>query len=402
MKIRTLCVVAKRFVIRVLSILLVSCLKMLRRISEEAWKKAVSSERENEWVRPGRLPEKAYTPNKTIGLEISHHSGFHGDTQNQEWQLIALPDWTKELQPFLMNQLSIHTRRAYESDLKQFFRFLNGRISLDRLAELKVDHVILYRKYLEEGRLTGMPFEKSTINRKLAVVKSFLNWLRSNQMIPENPAQWVKSFPQGQESALKGFSDEEARKMLMLPNRNSRSGVLHSAILHCLLYLGLRKGELIGLRMGDMDQERGIDVIKVRGKGHRVRVLPISSAVKLSLNRYFEACQRDKTKKDSPLFIPTKNPRTGVLEKPLNPHAITYLVVRYAKKAGVMKRISPHSCRATCISNALDKKATHRSVQHLAGWSTPLMIQRYDKRREDLKNSAAFLIDYGSGEGASL
>ena len=102
----------------------------------------------------------------------------------------------------------------------------------------------------------------------------------------------------------------------------------------------------------------------------------------------------DRTDKDAPLFTPTKNPRTGHLNKILNPNAITYIVARYAMKAGVVKHVSPHSCRATCISNALDRKATHRSVQHLAGWTTPLMIQRYDKRREELKNSAAFLIDY--------
>jgi integrase len=86
------------------------------------------------------------------------------------------------------------------------------------------------------------------------------------------------------------------------------------------------------------------------------------------------------------------------LEKPLGPNAITYIVTTYAKKAGVLQKVSPHSCRATCISNALDKKATHRSVQYLAGWSTPLMIQRYDKRREELKNSAAFVVDYSSEE----
>ena len=101
---------------------------------------------------------------------------------------------------------------------------------------------------------------------------------------------------------------------------------------------------------------------------------------------------------EAPLFTPTRNPRTKALIKPLNPNAISYIVIRYARKAGVLKQISPHSCRATCISNALDRRATQRSVQNLAGWSTPLMIQRYDKRREDLKNSAAFLVDYGDDE----
>jgi len=254
---------------------------------------------------------------------------------------------------------------------------------------------------LEEGRITGKPLQKSTINRKLAVVKSFLNWLKVNQYIGDNPAQLVKGYPQTQESSLKGLSDEETRKILEKPVLSSRAGSLHCAILHCLFYLGLRKGELIRLRMGDLDEERGVAVMKVRGKGHRVRILPITAVVRASLDHYFGACQRDSQDKEAPLFTPTKNPRGGEVFKSLNPNAISYIVSRYAKKAGVLKPISPHSCRATCISNALDRRATHRSVQHMAGWSTPLMIQRYDKRREDLKNSAAFLIDYGEEESVA-
>ncbi len=342
----------------------------------------------------GSSLEIAYKPNKETQSERLTSKGYPGDAYRQDPSPIVLPTWAKEIQPFLMNQLSDHTRRAYETDLKQFFFFLEGKIDSVTLTALRPEHIILFRKYLEEGRLTGRPMEKSTINRKLAVVKSFLNWLRLNHVLNDNPAQLVKGYPQNQESALKGLSDEEVRKILVLPKRNARAGALHSAILHTLLYLGLRKGELIDLKVGDLDEERGIAVIKVRGKGHRIRILPISRAVKESLEHYFFACRRDKTAKEEPLFLPTKNPRGGVLLKKLNPNAISYIVLRYARKAGVLKNISPHSCRATCISNALDRKATHRSVQHLAGWSTPLMIQRYDKRREDLQNSAAFLIDY--------
>lgn len=345
------------------------------------------------------LPEKTpYKPNKTTDLESLSGKGSSGDTQGQLSRLRIAPQWAREIEPFLLNQLSDHTRRAYESDLKQFFLFLEGKVNATTLAGLKTDHVIEYRKALEEGRLHGRPMAKSTINRKLAVVKSFFNWLKLNQIASENPAQLVKGFPQSQESSLKGLSDEETLRVLEKPQLNSKSGALHFAILHVLFYLGLRKGELLDLKMGDLDTERGVDVIRVRGKGHRIRILPITQRVKYALEHYFYVCSRDKTQKESPLFTPTKNPRYGVLEKTLNPNAVTYLVKRYATKSGILKLISPHSCRATCISNALDKKATHRSVQSLAGWSTPLMIQRYDKRREDLKNSAAFLVDYGEAE----
>ncbi len=339
---------------------------------------------------------------KKESLETPYSKGSSADVPNQSFaafrqtqKKFLLPGWAEEIQPFLANQLSRHTRVAYEADLRQFFHFLEGKIPVESLDLLRPEHVILFRKYLEEGRLHGgRPLEKATINRKLAVVKSFLNWLCANDVLEKNPARLVKGFPQSQESDLKGLSDEEAAKILRLPDANKASGALHLAILHVLLYLGLRKGELISLKMGDLDEERGVPVLRVRGKGHKVRILPLTAKVREALEHYFYACRRDRSAKEEPLFIPTRNPRTKTLLKSLNPHAITYLVVRYARKAGVLKNISPHSCRATCISNALDKKATHRAVQSLAGWSTPLMIQRYDKRREDLKHSAAFIIDY--------
>ena len=101
---------------------------------------------------------------------------------------------------------------------------------------------------------------------------------------------------------------------------------------------------------------------------------------------------------EAPLFVPAKRLPFQSKYKRLNPNTISYIVQYYCKKAGIKRKISPHSLRATCISNALDKRATHRAVQHMAGWSTPLMIQRYDKRREELKNAATYVIDYGEKE----
>lgn len=374
----------------------------LKQHSGRRWKEVVSRLDSTPGETLQQLSETSYKPFNQKRLESLYQQGFPADTQGHVTRAFLLPEWAREIQPFLQNQLSAHTRRAYETDLKQFFSFLDGRVAVQSLDGLRTEHIILYRKYLEEGRLSGKNFEKATVNRKLAVVKSFLNWLKANQVLKDNPAQLVKGFPQSQESSLKGLSDEETRKFLDMPSRNSRSGALHAAVLSSLLYLGLRKGELIGLKMGDLDTERGVSVVKVRGKGHRVRILPLTETVKRALEHYFFVCRRDRSDTEAPLFIPTKNPRTRQTNKTLNPNAITYIVQRYAKKAGILKKISPHSCRATCISNALDRKATQRSVQHLAGWSTPLMIQRYDKRREDLKNSAAFLIDYGEEEEASV
>lgn len=358
-----------------------------------------------ERMRSVFAPEKGgLDPHRNLGaapksnnqkwLEILDSKGSSSDSSSRKNTPISLPIWAREIKPFLANQLSEHTRRAYESDLKNFFTFLEGRISPASFSELRPEHIILYRKFLEEGRLTGSPMAKSTINRKLAVVKSFLNWLKLNHLLKENPALLVKGYPQTQESSLKGFSDEEVLKILLLPRPNKAAGSLHAAILHVLLYMGLRRSELLGLRLGDLDTVRGVRVLKVRGKGHRVRILPLTDRVHTAIENYLFVNRRDKANVEEPLFVPTKNNRTFLFNKQMNPHSITYIVTHYAKKAGVLKKTSPHSCRATCISNALDRRATQRSVQHLAGWSTPLMIQRYDKRKEDLENSAAYYVNY--------
>lgn len=368
--------------------------RWLKKRSQKQWEIYRGCALDLEPSRVDRQDSSVYKANKTMSLESLAGQEFTRNATSLKKRLVSLPQWAREIEPFLQNQLSEHTRRAYEADLKQFFLFLEGQVNPEDLTTLQPDHIILFRKALEEGRITGKTLEKTTINRKLAVVKSFLNWLKLNRLLIENPAQLVKGYPQTQESTLKGFSDEEARRILLLPKLNSKAGALHSAVLHMLFYMGLRKAELIALKMGDLSEERGVPVVKVRGKGHRVRILPLVPIVKASLEHYFDVCRRDRSDLDNFVFRPTKNPFNGNLDKPLGPHAITYIVTHYAKRAGVLQKVSPHSCRATCISNALDKKATHRSVQYLAGWSTPLMIQRYDKRREELKNSAAFVVDY--------
>ncbi len=373
----------------------------LRNHSKTKWQRLFTDIEKKRSPTLDRNVSASYKANNEIGLQSLVQVASSGGLEQYGKDSVSLPLWAKEIPTFLQNQLSDHTRKAYESDLKQFFQFLEGRISSEHIESLRPDHIILFRKALEEGRLNGKVMAQGTVNRKLAVVKSFLNWLKLNRVLRENPAQLVKGFPQSQESSLNGLSDDEARKILALPQRNKRAGALHYAVLHVLLYLGVRKSELLNLKMGDLVEERGVTVLRVRGKGHRVRILPLTLQIKQVLEHYFYVCRRDRTQMEAPLFTPTKNPFSGQLIKKMHPHAITYIVIHYAKKAGVLKKISPHSLRATCISNALDRKATQRSVQHLAGWSTPLMIQRYDKRRDDLKNSAAYLINYGESEEAT-
>jgi integrase len=80
---------------------------------------------------------------------------------------------------------------------------------------------------------------------------------------------------------------------------------------------------------------------------------------------------------------------------------IFYIVTKYAKLAGIAHRVSPHSCRATAISNARDHNVPDRAIQEFAGWSTTNMITRYDKRKSSIEKSAAHAIHYGADDRAA-
>src|SRR5581483_4900607 len=148
---------------------------------------------------------------------------------------------------------------------------------------------------------------------------------------------------------------------------------MHHAILMVLFHLGLRRAELVGLRTSDLFEQEGIRVLRIRGKGDKERILPIPPHVAKSIETYLEFAKKVLTI-DQPLFSPVKNNVTKKKDKPLHPNAVAYIVKNYAELAGVTYRVSPHSARATAVSNALDNQAPHRAVQHMAGWSSPLMV----------------------------
>ena len=94
-----------------------------------------------------------------------------------------------------------------------------------------------------------------------------------------------------------------------------------------------------------------------------------------------------------------RNTRAGRTGKPLDPSMVYYVVARYAREAGITHRVSPHSCRATAISNARDHHVSDRAIQEFAGWASPDMITRYDKRRTAVEGAASHRIAYGAEEG---
>jgi integrase/recombinase XerD len=313
--------------------------------------------------------------------------------------LVQEGDWLRgqlmqEVQRFVQLQRSPHTQRAYAGDLRQFIGYLRSH----DLSGESFDGLLAYREWLVRARAEGGGgLCRGSVNRKFATVRAFLGWLQSRGQVKENPSIWIKNFRAQTEMPTLAFTDAEVAEVLKLPNQRSPSGRMHGLMLHILFYLGLRRSELVALKGTHLawvrQGERSQLTLRVPGKGDKERVLPVPEKLHSLLADYLDE-KRIHLGDDRYLFSPVRNNVTKIKDKPLAPQAVYYVVKKYAALAGVDRRVSPHSCRATAISNALDHSASHRSVQEMAGWSSPLMIERYDKRRTALRDSAVHRVDY--------
>jgi site-specific recombinase XerD len=297
----------------------------------------------------------------------------------------------QSIEAFLLDQRSEHTRRAYGKDLKRFVKFLIARKFERGIERIDRSILIAYKDLLLSDGL-----EHTTVDRHLATLRSFFGWLVDDGLLSRNPAEGVRFLNPKKISKTIGFTDEEVRKILALPNLHLRTGALHYAVLMVLFYCGLRRSELAALRTSSLGMERNHHVIRLRGKGNAERIIPLITPVWNAITYYAKISRKDLLAHDQFLFSPIRNNRSGVIEKGLDPSMVFYIVTRYARLAGIANRVSPHSCRATAISNARDKNVPDRAIQEFAGWASPDMITRYDKRKTAVENSAALAIRYGA------
>lgn len=144
----------------------------------------------------------------------------------------------------------------------------------------------------------------------------------------------------------------------------------------------------------DFAKERGHTVLRIHGKGDKVRLIPINESMHDEIQRYLDHLKENGVTldfEDYLLQIDLKSKN----EKPIDGSTIYRIIEKYAKDLGINKRVSPHSCRATVISHLLDtQSAPIRDVAIFAGHANITTTERYDKRRQNLKNSAAYQVDY--------
>lgn len=264
---------------------------------------------------------------------------------------------------------SIETIRAYETDLQQFIAFMKAlKIPLEPTA---IDTLRL-REYLLH--LKEHNFQKTSVARKVASVRSLCRFLNRRGIISANPALILRS-PKLDKRLPTFLTEPETKKLIEEIDISNLAGKRDRAILELLYSTGCRVSELADLYIRDVDLGSGM--VRLRGKGKKERLVPLGSYVLKALHDYLNARAKENqpVAVNTPLFL---NHRDKKDRSRLTDRSIRRVLKKHLANAGLSgKKISPHTLRHTFATHLLDHGADLRSVQELLGHKSLTTTQIY-------------------------
>jgi site-specific recombinase XerD len=328
------------------------------------------------------------TTNRSIAINPELFKKFEEAGQKRA----TIDDFIRD---FLFQFIAENTKNAYMKDLSFYFDFLrSGGVSLAHPSQIKAFHFQLYRDHLLDRGLSS-----ATINRRLVAIRSFVKWSIASKLMDFNPLDTVKLPKVQTVSPTVAFEDNEAYRMINAPDITTHKGRMNRLAMVLLFNLGLRRNELVTIKMKDIVEDRGHVVLRVHGKGDKTRPMPLNSYVKGEIKRYTDILEAWGITLEADDYLLQTNMREKNII-PVDGSTIYRAIEKYSQALGINKSVSPHSCRATVISHLLDTQhLAIRDVATFAGHSNITTTERYDKRRNNLDNSAAYEVDFNFDVG---
>jgi integrase/recombinase XerD len=223
------------------------------------------------------------------------------------------------------------------------------------------------------------PLSVKTLASEASVLRSFFAWLTQRRVLLFNPAEGLRLADRSQPLPKPVLTESEVQALLAAP-RTDALGLRDRAILETLYSTGLRRAELCGLDLYDLDSGSGL--VRVRhGKGGRDRIVPIGSCALEAVRRYLHESRPElvPTPREPALFL------AAVTRRRLGVKTLNLIVRKRAEEAGLAKRVTPHVLRHTCATHLLQGGADIRHVQLILGHASVATTQIYTRvAAEDL------------------
>ena len=210
---------------------------------------------------------------------------------------------------------------------------------------------------------------KSSIARRQSAIRSFFNFLVREGLLPHNPMEEVTS-PKRERRLPSLLSIAEVTRLLETPDPVTPVGLRDRALLELLYASGLRVSELVSLNLGQMNLDS--KEIRVIGKGSKERVVLMGEPAARALIAYLKEGRPQLLgeKRSNAIFVSRQGER--LIER-----RVQKILERYARIAGIERRVYPHMLRHTFATHMLDGGADLRVVQELLGHADLSSTQVY-------------------------
>ncbi len=263
----------------------------------------------------------------------------------------------------LEKKYSQHTTLAYSKDLEAFRQFCSSEFETEEIEN--IDYIYI-RNWIVH--LSNSGISNRSINRKISSLKSFYKFLQKTETIKISPL--VKHKPLKMEKRIQvPFSEKETEQVInLLEEREVNFESVRDRLIVELLYTtGIRRSELINIRLSDVDMNTGM--IKILGKRNKERMLPLLPFVK---NRIYEYLSyRNEITQNSDYLLLTKK------GKKIYPSLVYSLINSYFSAVSSKVKKSPHIIRHSFATHLLNQGADLNSVKELLGHSSLASTQVY-------------------------
>jgi tyrosine recombinase XerC len=261
---------------------------------------------------------------------------------------------------------SRHTIVSYRRDLLEFAEETGGGTAVDALD------VPVIRNYVYSLNNRN---KSSSVARKLSALRTFFSFLEQESLIRRNPMGSVP-MPKQEQHIPVFLSVDEVFALLEAPGDGDNFGARDRAILELLYSTGMRVSELVSCNLASLDF--ATEMVRVRGKGNRERIIPVGSQAVKTLRPYLQEreellrsrLQQGKKIDREAVFVNSRGTR-------LTSRSVERLIAAYGRKAGIDKPVTPHVLRHSFATHLLEMGADMRSVQELLGHASLSTTQKY-------------------------
>ena len=265
------------------------------------------------------------------------------------------------------------TIRGYMRMLGKFSEFLEEQGITD-IQAIQTEHIQAYqRELLYSLNRQWKPNQPTNLNNHLKAIKGLFKFMTRQGYLSQNPANAIDYAKTPQRLPRTVLEENEVVKLVSQPDITNPTGYRDRTILEVLYSTAIRRNELLCLKPGDIDWEKGFIRIN-QGKGGKDRVVPVGKIASRFLENYVKLVRVDlqRLTNNEYLFLSKYGKR-------LSEAALKELIYKHAKAAGIERRISPHVFRHTCATHLVKNKANIRCVQEMLGHKSLDTTQLYTR-----------------------